>query len=80
MAVKEYMDQADSRKLHGPSSEVYEKIKENYSGSKGSLPITAAAFGKKLNTLDVPLKKLGYRTLLDDTGARFNTITIIKSK
>ena len=79
-AVKEYMDQADSRKLYGPSSEVYEKIKENYSGSKGPLPITAAAFGKKLNTLDIPLKKLGYRTLIDDTGARFNTITIIKSK
>lgn len=79
-AVKEYMDQADSRKLFGPSSEVYEKIKENYSGCKGPLPITAAAFGKKLNTLDVPLKKLGFRVLLDDTGARFNTITVIKSK
>lgn len=79
-SIKEYMDQADSRKLFGPSSEVYKKIKENYSGCKGPLPITAAAFGKKLNTLDVPLKKLGFRVLLDDTGARFNTITIIKSK
>lgn len=79
-AVKEYMEQAEGRKLFGPSSEVFEKIKETYSGCVGPLPSTAAAFGKRLNQLDGVLKDLGYRVLLDDTGARHNTITIIKNK
>lgn len=79
-AVKEYMDQAEGRKLFGPSSEVFKKIKEVYSGCAGPLPNTAAMFGKRLNQMDGVLKDLGYRVLLDDTGARYNTITIIRSK
>ena len=46
-AVKEHMEQAAGRKLFGPSSEVFEKIKETYSGCVGPLPSTAAAFGKR---------------------------------
>lgn len=79
-AVKEHMEQAAGRKLFGSSTEVFEKIKETYSGCVGPLPSTAAAFGKRLNQLDGVLKDLGYRVLLDDTGARNNTITIIKNK
>ena len=79
-AVKEYMDQAEGRKLFGPSSEVYKKLKAVYSGCAGPLPNTAAMFGKRLNQVDGVLKDLGYRVLLDDTGARYNTITIIRSK
>jgi hypothetical protein len=79
-AIIEYMEQYGGRKLQGYSTDVYKLIKENYSGEKGPLPINAAAFGKQLNQLDVPLKKLGYRFLIDDTGAKGNTITIIKSK
>ena len=79
-AIMEYMEQYGGRKLHGSSTEVYKLIKEGYSGEKGPLPMNAAAFGKQLNQLDVPLKKLGYRFLIDDTGAKGNTITIIKSK
>ncbi len=79
-AVKEYMDQFEGRKLCGPSSEVYERIRKNYSGSAGPLPTSPAMFGKKLNQFDGILKDLGYRVLLDDTGARYNTITIIRSK
>ena len=79
-AVKEHMERAAGRKLFGPSSEVFEKIKETYSGCVGPLPSTAAAFGKRLNQLDGVLKDLSYRVLLDDTGARYNTITIIRGK
>lgn len=79
-AVKEYMDQSPNRKLFGSSSEVFNEIKETYSGCAGPLPPTAATFGKKLNQLDGVLKSLGYRILLDDTGAHHNTITIIRSK
>lgn len=79
-AVIEYMEQHGSRKLYGNSTEVYKLIKEGYSREKGPLPVNAAAFGKQLNQLDIPLKKLGYRFLIDDTGAKGNTITIIKSK
>ena len=79
-AIMEHMEQRGSRKLHGSSTDVYNLIKSTYSGEKGPLPMSAAAFGKQLNQLDVPLKKLGYRFLIDDTGAKGNTITIIKSK
>lgn len=66
--------------VYGYSTEVYRLLKERYSGGKGPLPMNAAAFGKQLNQLDVPLKKMGYRFLIDDTGSKGNTITIIKSK
>ena len=79
-AIVECMEQLGSRKLHGYSTEVYRLLKERYSGGKGPLPMNAAAFGKQLNQLDVPLKKMGYRFLIDDTRSKGNTITIIKSK
>lgn len=80
MAVDEYMKQHKGRKLHGSSTEVYEKIAAVYSGRKGLLPVSAAAFGRRLKEVTVPLKRAGYRVLIDDTGARYNTITIIREK
>lgn len=80
VAVDEYMKRHHSRKLHGSSTEVYNRIAGAYSGKCGAIPVSAAAFGKRLNELTVQFKNAGYRVLIDDTGSKHNTITIIREK
>lgn len=79
-AVCEFMEKIGKRRFEGSSTEVFNAIRNSYSGSKGLLPANAASFSQKLNQLDAPLKAAGYRFIIDDTGVRNNRITIIKPK
>lgn len=81
VAVREYMDKSvDGRSLEGTVSEVYSKIRNNYTGGKSSLPNSAAHFSRKLKSEYGTFLAAGYIINFDDTYADGTHIKIIKQK
>ena len=77
-AVKEFMArQGAKRKESGTSSEMYQRIRSNYSGDKNLLPRSASAFSKKLNLEKDSLAEAGINVSIIP-GALHSTMTIHK--
>ena len=81
-AVVEYMNGPafGRRKLIESSTEFYRKVVANYSGQRSSLPVSAAAFSKRLKAEHDGLSAAGFSSIVDDTGTASSMITIIREK
>lgn len=81
-AVVEYMNGPafGRRKLTASSTDFYKKVVANYSGQRSSLPVSAAAFSKRLKAEHDGLSAAGFSSIVDDTGTASSTITIIRDK
>ena len=79
-AVTEFMGTVSGRKAEGTVSELYTKIKINYSGKTSLLPNSASRFSRELELERDTLKALGYRVNLDDTRSNGTWMQIIKTK
>ena len=79
-AVKEYMTTVipNERKLYGTITEVYNKIKGNYSGDKKDLPSSPSRFSRKLSSEHGALFAAGYIVNIDPTKQDHTYIDIIK--
>lgn len=77
-AVKEFMARQGAKRTEsGTSSEMYQRIRSNYSGDKNLLPRSAAAFSKKLNLEKDSLAEAGINISIIP-GALHSTMTIHK--
>lgn len=81
-AICEYMNgpMAGSRKLCDTSTNVFTRIRNNYSGSKQLLPSTASRFSRRLKAEHEALYQAGFSSIVDDTGASASTITILRER
>lgn len=81
-AICEYMDGPwhGKRKYAGTATDVFTRVRNNYSGSRNMLPGTAATFSKRLKAEHDALSAAGFSSIVDDTGSRGSTITIIRDK
>ena len=81
-AIKEYMDgpMAGKRSVKDKAEPLFEAIKANYSGNKSDLPGSASYFTQALDNEHEKLKNAKFRANIDDTGARFTTVKIIRRK
>ena len=79
-AVKEYMlsSQVSGKKIYGTATDIYTKIKANYSGDKKDLPSSASRFSRKLNSEHAALYASGYIVNIDPTKQDHTYIEIIK--
>lgn len=79
-AVREYMtnEVLKDRKLSGTITEVYNKIKANYSGDKKDLPNSPSRFSRKLSSEHAALFAAGYIVNIDPTKQDHTYIDIIK--
>lgn len=82
VAVREYMDgpAAGKRKVSGKSSEIYAKIRDNYSGSSKDIGNSASHFSRRLNNERVALAAAGFEVDIDDTGYAGSIMTIRRRK
>jgi energy-coupling factor transporter ATP-binding protein EcfA2 len=81
-AVKEYMESpsAIGRKVTGTATELFNRIRVNYSGNKNDVANNASSFSRKLRREYRVLFEAGYTVNFDDTGASSTRIEIIKNK
>lgn len=80
-AVHEYMTSGfvTGRVLEGTMTEVYNRIKNNYSGSPSDLPKSSSHFSRKLHHEYNALYAAGYTVNIDNTSADSTRIKIIKN-
>ena len=81
-AVVEYMQspEVSGRMVSGTVTEVFNKIRANYSGCKTDIAENASHFSRKLRREYSVLFEAGYTVNFNDTGARGTKIEIIKNK
>lgn len=77
-AVREYMSTVPGRKFSGKAADVYNKIRDNFSGDKSSLPNSASHFSRALDKEHATLLKSGFRVNIDNTGDKGTKIEIVK--
>ena len=79
-AVREYMTTVSGRKAEGTVSDIYSRVKLNYSGSAKLLPNSPSRFSRELELERDTLLAIGYRVNLDDTHSKGTWLQIIKTK
>jgi hypothetical protein len=81
-AVKEYMNSplAKGRKVSGTATELFNKIRANYSGNKNDVGNAASQFSRKLRREYRVLYEAGYTVNFDNTGADGSHIEILRNK
>lgn len=79
-AISDFMASSyvSGRKAYGTVSEIYQKVKETYSGSKSDLPKSPSHFSRKLNAEHETLYSAGYSVQIDDTKADATYVEIIR--
>lgn len=79
-AISDFMASpyVSGRKAYGTVSEIYQKVKETYSGSKSDLPKSPSHFSRKLNAEHETLYSAGYSVQIDDTKADATYVEIIR--
>lgn len=80
-AVAEYMESpaVSGRKVSGSVTELFNKIRANYSGNKSDIAESASHFSRKLRREYLALYEAGYTVNFDNTGAQNTKIEIIKN-
>ena len=81
-AVKEYMESpmVTGRKVSGTATELFNKIRSNYSGNKNDVGNAASSFSRKLRREYRVLYEAGYTVNFNDTGDSHSRIEILKNK
>ena len=81
-AVKEYMESpmVAGRMVSGTATELFNKIRSNYSGSKNDVGNSASSFSRKLRREYRVLYEAGYTVNFNDTGDSHSRIEILKNK
>lgn len=78
-AVVEYMNSTSAkRKEAGLVSEIFKKVKDNYSGSKAAVAGSPSVFSKRLKAEAAALSAEGIIVNFDDTGPKGTKIEIIR--
>lgn len=81
-AVKEYMESplVTGRKVSGTATDLFNKIRSNYSGSKSDIANSVSSFSRKLRREYRVLYEAGYTINFDNTGDSYSRIEILKNK
>jgi len=80
-AVREFMEKCvKGRSFEGSVSEVYAKVRANYSGNKSALPRSASAFSQKVKADYSSFLAAGYVVNVDDTRPEGTYIKLIRKK